>query len=137
MQQQQQRADGIATATPTMRARPLANINNITNITPSEHPPSRLNQAQGPAPANLPPLRKLMSTPITDLHPDDDSDHVLPVIFAILDRGGNRAMSVKELGEAAFNQSLMRTRSVFSLLFFIHFSRFFITGLLLTPVFEI
>lgn len=44
------------------------------------------------------------------LHPDDESDPVLAITYTILDRVDNRAMSVKELGEAAYNQGLMRTR---------------------------
>jgi hypothetical protein len=130
-----QRADGQTLS--TIRARPAANINNITNSTSqllaNSHLPSRLNQAHGhghgllgPVPADASPLRRLMPMPTGELHPDDDQDQILAVIFAILDRGGNRAMSVKELGEAAFNQSLMRTRSVFFPLFYCHFSTFFL-----------
>lgn len=54
------------------------------------------------------PLRAVVSRAL-QLHPEDESDNVLAVVFALLERAGNRAMSVKELGEAAFAQGYLRT----------------------------
>jgi hypothetical protein len=117
-----QRADGQTLS--TIRARPAANINNNHNIimnTTSQQLASSHHPTQSHGLPDLSPLRRLMPMPSSELHPDDDTDQILAVIFAILERGGNRAMSVKELGEAAFNQSLMRARSVFFLLFLCNF----------------
>lgn len=58
-----------------------------------------------------PSLRHLVGRSIS-LHPDDEPDHILAITFAILERTGNRAMSVKELGEAAYVQGYLRTRCV-------------------------
>lgn len=68
-----------------------------------------------------PSLRHLVGRSIS-LHPEDEPDHILAITFAILDRAGNRAMSVKELGEAAYVQGYLRTRSVLLLRFSSSFS---------------
>jgi hypothetical protein len=70
-----------------------------------------------------PSLRRLLSPHIA-LHPDDEPDHILAITFAILLRSSNRAMSVKELGEAAYVQGYLRTRSVSRLLLLLFFSSF-------------
>ncbi|PVF98931.1 hypothetical protein CPB86DRAFT_336769 [Serendipita vermifera] len=58
--------------------------------------------------SHLPILRHVLPSPQI-LLPDDDADHVLPVVYAVLDRNGNRAMSLKELGEVAFSSGLLKT----------------------------
>lgn len=65
-----------------------------------------------PGPYVPPPTLRHLLSPRIYIHPDDEPDHILAITFAILLRASNRAMSVKELGEAAYIQGYLRTRSV-------------------------
>ncbi|KAG8802791.1 hypothetical protein FRC16_008707, partial [Serendipita sp. 398] len=85
-----------STTTTTTTTPVMANNSHHNNIQLSSPPPPVL------------PLNKLVSRPDL-LHPEDETDHILPIAFAILDHVGNRAMSVKELGETAFTLGYLRT----------------------------
>lgn len=83
-----------ADASRTIRSRP-----NIHNITKHNSPLRPL----------LVPLKEQLPNP-TILDEEDEADSVLAVAYAVLSRANNRAMSIKELGEAAYTQGLLRTR---------------------------
>ena len=79
-----------------------------------------------PGPYVPPPLLRHLLRPDFPFHPDDEPDHILAITTAILIRAANRAMSVKELGEAAYTQGYLRTRSLsFPSFLFLFFFPFF------------
>ncbi|KIM28997.1 hypothetical protein M408DRAFT_8415 [Serendipita vermifera MAFF 305830] len=104
--------NNLVVATATTPAVPIA----AAAAAPASNP-SSLAALLSPGPhVPAPSLRQLVGRSIS-LHPEDEPDHILAITFAILDRVGNRAMSVKELGEAAYLQGYLRTRWVFIILF--------------------
>jgi hypothetical protein len=107
-------------------------INNI-NIKHNDTPPSAAAAAVAlltplvPGPYLPPPLLRHLINPNLNIHPEDEPDHILAITFAILLAASNRAMSVKELGEAAYVQGYLRTRLVIIYLYLFHILFYFIS----------